>query len=103
MTSIEIKTTFGTATAESKLLSEVAEVSLRRAGIILHQIELERPFRVAILGLIMQKKKGCKDWTKLMRLRYGTTEGIECREQIWQDAEYKILGQHICQHYQAQI
>ena len=25
------------------------------------------------------------DWTKLMRLKYGTTTGVESREQIWQE------------------
>ena len=85
MTALEVELKYGLPTNEAESMIETAEFSCGRAGIIIHQAELELPARPAIMSLIMHRTKGCKDWTKLLRLKYGTTTGIHTREGIWQD------------------
>ena len=54
-----------------------------RFNIEIEKFDLSLPFRPLIVQLINISEKGCAQWTKLLRFKFGTTYSIMCRERKW--------------------
>ena len=69
----------------SRVLNTVI-ASLGRAGISHTDIQLEYPWRPALIEFITIAKKGCSKWVKIAKVKYSSRSKIAERENKW-DAE----------------
>ena len=63
-------------------------MNLQALGLDIKDISKELPFRPGIIALFTAKSKGCKEWTKLLKTKLGTSAGVRERELKWE----RVLG-----------
>ena len=69
---------------EAELMLEIMRRNLARWNIQISDLDVNLPARPAIITLIMLKEKGCREWTKLLKFKLGTSQGVRDREFKWE-------------------